>query len=193
MLELELLEDDPYYEISRTQFDESYFSTFSKTHHLIKSTSVTNNSQSPSQVPTRSLNSSNSQLENLVLDSESITRSHRGKLPLLNIPTCSGSYDTWMGFHDSFKSRVDENSSISDIEKLYHSKGSLKGNAAEVLASIELLAGNYNVAWSLLKNHYDNRRVIRKSHVNALLNLLNTLRELPARSLLDQLLSTEMG
>ena len=187
MSELELLEDDPDYEISRTQFDESYFSTLSKTHHLIKSASVTTNNQSSSQILTRSLNSSNSQLENLVLDSDSTTRSHRGKLPLLNIPTFSGTYDTWMGFHDLFKSLVDENNTITDIEKLYHLKGSLKGEAAEVLASIELSAGNYNVAWSLLKDRYDNRRVIRESHANALLNLPNTSREFPARSLLDQL------
>ncbi|XP_076763724.1 uncharacterized protein LOC143431095 [Xylocopa sonorina] len=70
-----------------------------------------------------------------------------------------------LGFHDLFKSLVDDDNNIPDIEKLYHLKGCLKDEAAEVIASIEMSSENYRVAWGLLKKRYDNRKVIRQTHV----------------------------
>ncbi|XP_033225071.1 uncharacterized protein LOC117178004 [Belonocnema kinseyi] len=64
--------------------------------------------------------------------------------------------------------------------------GCLKGDAAEVLASIELSAENYCVAWELLKERYDNRKIIREGHVKSLLHLPCISIEFPVRSLLDQ-------
>ena len=168
VMELESLEDDPDYENIRTQFDECYYSTYSKAFLLMKP-STASISQNSSQ--TSLLSQNNSNLENLVIENRIPTHSHRGKLPLLNTPTFSGSYDTWLGFHDLFKSLVDNNNTISEIEKLYYLKGCLKDEAAEILDSIELSAENYSVAWSLLKDRYDNRRIIREGHVKSILKL----------------------
>ncbi|CAK9796219.1 hypothetical protein ANTPLA_LOCUS696 [Anthophora plagiata] len=107
-------------------------------------------------------------------------------LPRINLPSFSGSYESWLGFHDLFKSLVDDDKDIPDIEKLYHLKGCLRDEAAEALASIELSSENYRVAWSLLKERYDNRKIIRQTHVKALLNLQCISKETSVRSLIDQ-------
>ena len=102
------------------------------------------------------------------------------------MPSFSGSYESWLGFHDLFKSLVDDDKDIPEIEKLYHLKGCLKDEAAEVLASIELSSENYKVAWDLLKERYDNRKIIRQTHVKAILNLQFISKDFTIRSLLDQ-------
>ncbi|XP_033229727.1 uncharacterized protein LOC117181275 [Belonocnema kinseyi] len=114
-------------------------------------------------------------------------RNPKKSLPCVNLPTFSGSYEAWLGFHDLFKSLVDNDDEIPDIEKLYHLKGSLKGEAAEIIASIELSSENYKVALDLLKERYDNRKIIRQTHVKALLNLTHLSKGFPVRSLLDQI------
>ena len=107
-------------------------------------------------------------------------------LPRVNLPSFSGSYESWLGFHELFKSLVDDDKEIPDIGKLYHLKGCLRDEAAEVIASIELSSENYTVAWNLLKLRYDNRKTIRQAHVKALLNLPVLSREFTVRSLLYQ-------
>ena len=58
--------------------------------------------------------------------------------------------------------------------------------AAEVLASIELFLENYKVASDLLKERYNNRKIIRQTHVKALLNLQFISKDFTIHSLLDQ-------
>ena len=51
---------------------------------------------------------------------------------------------------------------------------------------MELSAENYIVAWELLKERYDNRKIIRQTHVKALLNLPNLSKVFPIRLFVDQ-------
>lgn len=101
------------------------------------------------------------------------------------MPAFNGSYDTWLGFHDLFKSLVDDDRTLSDIHKLYYLKGCLQDDATQVLSSIELSSENYKVAWDLLKERYDNRKIIRQTHVKAILNLSTISKEFSVRSFLD--------
>lgn len=64
-------------------------------------------------------------------------------------------------------------------------KGCLEGKAADVLASLEISSKNYVVAWKLLKNRYDNRKVIREDHAKSLINLPSLSKEYTVRALLD--------
>ena len=54
---------------------------------------------------------------------------------------------------------------------MYHLKGCLKGEAADIIESLEISSDNYIVAWDLLQKRYDNRKVIREDHASALLKL----------------------
>ena len=71
---------------------------------------------------------------------------HKSKLPSLNLPTFEGSYAMWLGFHDLFKSLVDNDPQLTDIEKLLHLKGCLRNEAAEIVTALDLSSENYTVA-----------------------------------------------
>ena len=111
--------------------------------------------------------------------------SSRFELPKLQTPTFHGSYDTWRAFYDSFKSMCHDNPSIPDIHKFYYLKACLKGEAAEVIASLETTTENYTVAWELIKKRYDNRRYILESHLKSLFETPRVSKEFSTRNLLD--------
>ena len=144
--EMKILEEDTDYGNIRTQFYETYFACYSKYFRFLSvaNASVNTNAQNQSSNPL-ALSQSLNHLDNLHIESRSSTEAHGAKLPSLNIPTFSGSYDTWLGFHNFFKSLVDDKN-ITDIKKLYYLKGCLKGDAEEVIASIALSSDNYSVA-----------------------------------------------
>ena len=73
-------------------------------------------------------------------------RVFKAKLPSINLPSFEGSYDSWLGFHDLFKSLVHEDTELSNIEKLYHLKGCLKGEATDIVESLEISSDNCIVA-----------------------------------------------
>lgn len=60
------------------------------------------------------------------------------KLPSLILPTFSGFYDEWMQFHDIFRSLIDCDKGLTNIQKFYYLKSSLKGEAAAILDSLEV-------------------------------------------------------
>ena len=172
--ELEALVEDSAHAESRTEYEEKFYSAFGKaTSFLNKHKSEQLANSSAAQSTEREIRSNSA-------------RNTTKTLPRVNLQTFSGSYETWLGFHDLFKSLVHDDDEIPDIKKLYHLKGSLKDEAAEIIASIELSAENYKVAWELLKERYDNRKIIRQTHVKALLNLQHISKDFPVRSLLDQ-------
>jgi len=111
----------------------------------------------------------------------------RVKLPPINMPTFNGSYDQWPNFRDIFKAVIDENRNLSDIKKLYYLRLALKDAAAEILESMEMTADNYDVAWNLLENRYENKRILVHHHIQALIDQPGLQKESPTglRQLLD--------
>ena len=109
----------------------------------------------------------------------------RFEFPRLQTPTFHGSYDTWLNFHDSFKSMCHDNAEIPTIHKFYYLKSCLKDEVAEIIASLKTTNENYTVAWKLLKNRYNNRRFIVKSHARSLFKIPRVSREFSVRNLVD--------
>jgi len=99
------------------------------------------------------------------------------RLPKLNLPTFSGQYDEWFPFFDTFKSLIHDNRSIDNIQRLQYLRASLTGDAKSLVGSLEVSAANYRVAWDLLKERYDNKRVIAQNHIKAILELPSMTRE----------------
>lgn len=87
------------------------------------------------------------------------------KLPQLKIPEFSGAYDKWTQFHDIFNSLIHENHSLSNIQKYYYLQSALKGDASEVISALELTDTNYKVAWDLLHDRLENKKIIIKTHM----------------------------
>jgi len=66
-----------------------------------------------------------------------------------------------LAFKDQFDSLVNNNTGISNIDKLILLKQSLsKGTASSMVDKAELTDGNFAIYWALVKARYDNKREI---------------------------------
>ncbi|XP_045483078.1 uncharacterized protein LOC123688551, partial [Harmonia axyridis] len=90
------------------------------------------------------------------------------KLPTMQIPEFQGSYKNWLEFYDSFNALIHTNTGLTDIQKFYYLKNALKGDAAEVIRSLEVSSENYKAAWSLLKTRFENKKMIALNHIESL-------------------------
>ena len=93
------------------------------------------------------------------------------KLPTIQLPKFSGSYNNWLEFRDTFTSLIHLNDEIDEINKFHYLRASLEGTAAVVIQSIEFLAKNYVTAWTLLCERFDNKRLLVQHHVSALFHI----------------------
>ncbi|XP_047985748.1 uncharacterized protein LOC125225976 [Leguminivora glycinivorella] len=112
------------------------------------------------------------------------------KLPTISLPSFDGSHEHWIAFRDTFSSLVHNSQEISDIQKFHYLKSSLTGSAQLVIDSIEFSTDNYNIAWELLLNRYNNNRLLIHNHVKALFSMQTLQKESPVllRKLIDNVL-----
>lgn len=93
----------------------------------------------------------------------------RVKLPELKLPSFSGDLRDWITFRDSFKNLISDNTQLTDIDKFTYLRSSVSGDALQEIASIDLTAANYSIAWKSLESRYENRKLLVKSHLDALM------------------------
>ncbi|XP_043064355.1 uncharacterized protein LOC122320273 [Drosophila ficusphila] len=105
------------------------------------------------------------------MDFHSMSAARRSHLPELRLPDFSGGYTEFADFQSMFKAIIDNDVELSNIEKLQHLKSCLKGAALDTVRSLEICEINYAVAWELLNNRFNNKRLIFQSHINAILSL----------------------
>lgn len=94
----------------------------------------------------------------------------KAKLPHLALPTFDGTLATWSGFYSRFKVAIHD-SQLSKVEKFQYLLSTLKGEASDVIRSLPLTEGNYDVAWELLVSRYQSERRHIFSHFGGLLDL----------------------
>ncbi|KAJ8980990.1 hypothetical protein NQ317_015810 [Molorchus minor] len=93
------------------------------------------------------------------------------KLPVINLPKFSGTYDQWLSYKDTFESLIHSKNNIDAIQKFHYLKASLEPDPLKVIESLEFSATNYTIAWELLCNRYNNKRLLINTHIKALFNL----------------------
>lgn len=73
------------------------------------------------------------------------------------------------------------------IEKFHYLKSTLSGGALQIIQSIDVTNENYEVAWTMLKKRFTNKKLLIKKHVNALFELKSVMKENSSnlRELLD--------
>ncbi|KAJ8975110.1 hypothetical protein NQ317_017878 [Molorchus minor] len=118
---------------------------------------------------------------------DSVARKTGPKLPNIPVPKFKGLYENWLEYRDTFESLIHNNNSITDIEKFHFLRGSLEGDAKDVVHSLEFSAANYKVAWKMLLERYNNTSYLVNNHVKLLLSLPSLTRESATelRKLLD--------
>ncbi|XP_071576253.1 uncharacterized protein [Temnothorax nylanderi] len=155
-LKLEMLDEAEAND--RVAFEEAYYDLSAKMRDLLRGLSASPN-VAPS-LPGTSTNTSGV--------SEPFCNV---RLPKLDLPKFSGKYDEWFPFHDSFTAIIHANASLSNIHKLQYLRAAVSGNASAVIGSLEMSDANYAVAWNLLKERYDNKRVIVQTHIRSIVDL----------------------
>ncbi|XP_055594942.1 uncharacterized protein LOC129745689 isoform X1 [Uranotaenia lowii] len=93
------------------------------------------------------------------------------KSPTFALSNFDGNYRAWIAFHDSFLVLVHKNAELSDIQKFHHLRSALKDEAAQVIEAIGFSAENYETAWQTLLNRYSNEYLLKKRHLQDLLEI----------------------
>ena len=93
------------------------------------------------------------------------------KLPKLSIDKFSGDCSQFLDFFNCFTNAIDNNESLTKIEKFQFLKSLLIGPAYNVVAGFELNEDNYDSCLKMLKDRYGNRDMIISCHMNKILNL----------------------
>lgn len=99
------------------------------------------------------------------------------KLPIIKLPTFDGNYFLWLEYRDTFESIIHNNDSVPDINKFHYLRSSLEGSAALVIKSIEFTSQNYKIAWELLCQRYDNKKILINNHLKALFKIESIAKE----------------
>lgn len=142
----------------RIAFEEAFFGLSARIRELLDPTRVMHrDTATPS--PTASLSSGTRELATHV------------RLPKLSLPTFGGKYDDWFPFFDAFNSIIHSNASLNNVQRLQYLRSSLTGEASNIINSLEISDLNYEIAWTMLKKRYDNKRVIMHAHVKAIIEL----------------------
>nr|XP_012221303.1 PREDICTED: uncharacterized protein LOC105671592 [Linepithema humile] len=88
-------------------------------------------------------------------------------LPRIKLQTFSGAYEDWPTFRDLFQSVIGRNSSISDIERFHYLRSCLQGAAERLIRPLSVTENNYTRAWTMLENHFENKRELIRSNFAA--------------------------
>ncbi|XP_071055026.1 uncharacterized protein [Onthophagus taurus] len=86
-------------------------------------------------------------------------------LPQISLPIFDGNFANWTQYRDLFFSMVNNNDDISEVEKLQYLKMSLVKEPAQLLKNLLVKSANFQRAWNLLIERYENRRVLIDSHL----------------------------
>lgn len=80
-------------------------------------------------------------------------------LPKISIPKFDGDYAKWTQFYDMFLHMVHQQP-IPDIQKMWYLKTNLTGEAEKFVSHLSTTEGNYESAWTMLKDRYNNKRIL---------------------------------
>lgn len=111
------------------------------------------------------------------------------KLPPLKIANFHGDPNQWISFRDTYLSLIHENDNIEDVNKFHYLKSYLEGAASSVISSVTVSSNNYQIAWNLLCQRYDNKRLLINEHIKGLFSIaqLHKESEIGIRELIDTL------
>ena len=91
----------------------------------------------------------------------------------MKIPHFNGNISDCPPFHDLFRQLVDANKSLPNVEKLYRLKNIVHGEAGRMIQHLQITDNNYEAAWTILKQRYENRRLLFSNLVDKLLDQPN--------------------
>nr|CAI5844026.1 unnamed protein product [Callosobruchus analis] len=168
---IELAEPSATDDSERESFEETYFYVVSQARSVCnkwKEKPMSSASQALGSVRSEnSYSGSEGNLNNMPLI----------KLPTIKLPSFEGAHSDWLEFRDVLKALVDENISLSAIQKFYYLRTSLGKEPSQVIKSLDVSADNYKHAWRLLIERYENKSLMIHNHIKAIFDYPCILRE----------------
>ncbi|XP_075154241.1 uncharacterized protein LOC142227692 [Haematobia irritans] len=93
------------------------------------------------------------------------------KVPPCDTENFQGGYEEWPSFRDMFTAVYISHPKLSPVQKLYHLRLKVKGQAAGIVKKYQLCGENFELAWEALRSRYENKRVLVDNQLRILLNL----------------------
>lgn len=93
------------------------------------------------------------------------------QLEPIKIPTFDGQYENWPTFSNLFETLIIKNVFLSNLERMQYLKSVLTDDAAQVIASLNISNENFEMAWKLLSERFDNKRVLIDREIDKILSL----------------------
>ncbi|XP_068148293.1 uncharacterized protein [Drosophila tropicalis] len=93
------------------------------------------------------------------------------ELPKINIKPFGGDYKEWHAFKDLFESTIHGKTTLTNIQKFYHLKSCVIGEAAILIQHLPVVDANYVTAWKSLSDRYEKPRYL----VNLLMDTFTAL------------------
>ena len=181
---IEELEDEPgslaRHEEERSTFEAKYFSIVSDLETMIEGRLEAALAQNLNQVP-REFREGTPATQGSIIPNDNL------KLPRVNLPLFSGKFDEWIRFRNMFRSMIDQNNTLPNVQKLQYLLAALTDEALDVVSSLDTTDENYVTAWEMLKERYDDSSWIVQKHVKALFELpvINKENHLLLRRMID--------
>jgi len=151
--QIELLtEETETEENERETFEKEYYEIRSKIQEII-------NAEKTNSSTTSNISSSNT----------APWTSNRARLPPITIPEFDGNIQNWESYYDCFRSMIHEDTGYPLVQKFYYLRAGLSGTALDLIKSVPMKDANYEVAFQLLKQRYDNKGLVIQSHIRSLL------------------------
>lgn len=149
-------------EIERGEFEDKYYLAMAKAKFLISWFYKQNAVEEAIHAPLPPSTSSR--------DAGHGVQNPNVRFPVIELPKFYGDYSKWGQFRDMFTSLVHNDPSLDNVKKFYYLVSCVKGDAAKIIENIEVTCENYDIAFNLLKSRYQNKYIIIKNHVSALLD-----------------------
>lgn len=92
------------------------------------------------------------------------------KLPRISLPKFSGNYLEWENFRNTFESLLIHNGVLTNIRKFHYLKSSVTGDAALLIANLKISDANYESAWQLLLDEYDDKQALIHAHIHSFMS-----------------------
>lgn len=148
---LEILDEDEPKSDKRELYEQNYISIKSKISELLNPRQLTRSSTLLDNTMTLSANSNKKNV----------------RLQRLNIKKFSGNIVDWPDFYALFKVLVEDNADLTKIEKLSYLIHSLEDRALKTVSNLNL-ESDFDNAITLLKERFNNKRLIFQTHIQNL-------------------------
>ena len=152
-------------EAERNEFENRYFKLVGEMNALLNEHNNMNDNVSNNGTPQGSVRGSS---HSVALQQNNNSLQSVVRLPPIKLPEFDGQYSNWLEFKDSFNALVDGNLALNNVQKFYYLRSSLGKEVLNIIKSLEVTDTNYDIAWQILKERFENKGLIIHNHIRAI-------------------------